>query len=201
MQTPRKPTKSVSWQRPRPGHTVMDMALSREEFGRRMRSARERASLTQQDVADQLGVPWRHVQRWDTGKVLPRAERIPQLAEILGIDVSYLQEPVDEHAVDRTARLVAENAVALRTALSLLDQLASELRATRADIAAATNQVAGRLDELETRQATQAHELNQIQTEFLHALGVDAPTPGQAEPGQAEGTGSTTTRDTPPATS
>lgn len=196
--TPRDPHKPMSWQRPKPGHNVMDMALSRDEFGRRFRAARERASLTQQAIADQLDVPWRHVQRWDSGKVLPRAERIPQLAEILGVDVTYLQEPVDENIIDRTARVAQENAVALRTALSLLDELLREVRQNRDALAQAEANVAGRLEDLETRQAAAETTLSQVQEDFLQALGADVPSPATTDAEQATTRKSTTTPGTTP---
>ena len=175
-----------AWQRPRPGTSVMDMALSRQEFGRRMRAARQRANLTQQDVADRMGVAWRQAQKWDSGNVLPRANRIPQIAEILGVDVAYLQEPVDEHTVDRTARLVQENAVALRTTLSLLDELLHEVRANRKLAVDATAQVTTRLEALEAR--AEAGSFSAAQLEVLRLAGVQLPPP------EADDTGSTKTR-------
>lgn len=179
------------------------MALSREEFGRRFRAARERAHLTQEGVADQLGVKWRQVQRWDTGQVLPRAERIPELAKILGVEPSYLQEPVDEHVVDRTARLAQENAVALRTALALLDELLSEVRENRSTLHGLIHDrseaISSRMDALEQRQDVQAAELNQVQAEFLQALGVDAPRPATGAGERATTRESTSNQGTRPA--
>lgn len=180
----------------------MDMALSRQEFGRRMRAARERAHLTQQEVADQMGVAWRQAQKWDSGKVLPRPSRIPEIAEVLGVDPSYLQDPIDEHTVDRTARIVQENAVALRTTLSLLDELLAEVRghrglslleellvevrANRAAVREATAEVNGRLEALEARTDAAEVAFSAAQREVLRLAGVEIPPPAEAAPGSAQ---------------
>lgn len=190
---PQTHSMSVSWQRPRPGASMVDMALSKEEFGRRFRAARERASLTQEEVADQLGVKWRQIQRYDTGQVLPNPGRIPKLAEILGVEPAYLQEPVDEHVIDRTARLVQENAVALRTALALLDETLREVRNNRDIMRGLAGQIVGRVEALEARM--DAGEFSDAQREVLRLAGVPIPPPATTAPGSTSKSAPTRTQD------
>lgn len=159
-----------------------DMALAKEEFGRRLRAARERAHLTQQDLADATGTDWRQIQRYDSGKVLPRADRIPALAAALGVEPTYLQEPVDEHVLDRTARLAEENAVSIRTALGLLDELLATLRDHDRKVVDLVEErsasLTGRIEELEHRQ----NQFSDAQREILRLAGVTPPPPATDAP-------------------
>lgn len=51
---------------------------------------RKEASLSQQEIADKLGVSQQCVAKWESGESLPRADKLPQLAEILGCTVDEL---------------------------------------------------------------------------------------------------------------
>jgi transcriptional regulator with XRE-family HTH domain len=198
------PDVRKSYRRHRPGVSVTDMALAKDEFGRRFRAARERAHLTQQDVANALGVDWRQIQRYDSGTALPRSSRIPELAKILGIEPSYLEEPQTEPLIERLERKVDEQARALRTALGLLDQVVQQLadhdRATREALATHDNVTAervrainGRLEAIEARQDKADGELSRFEEQFVQALGGDAPADPHARPGRGRNTGSTKT--------
>ena len=56
------------------------------------KSARESAKLTQQEVADALGIQRTTVAMWETGSNIPRASKLPQIAKILGCTVDELFE-------------------------------------------------------------------------------------------------------------
>lgn len=176
------------------------MALAKDELARRIRSAYERSGKTLVQIGDEMdGTNWRVAQRWVSGINTPRPSKLDKLANVLGVEPEFFQEPQTEHIYDRLERGLDNNSTTLRTALGLLDQILREIRENRDAITAATAQVAGRLDEIETRQAAQDAELNRVQTEFLQALGVPAP-PTRANAGeQATNTGSSSTADTQPA--
>lgn len=53
-------------------------------------SARERAGMTQAEVARAVGVDQSAVSLWETGKTSPRAALLPQLARIYGCTVDDL---------------------------------------------------------------------------------------------------------------
>ena len=51
---------------------------------------RERAQLTQSDVAKRCGLSQSAVSMWETGDSLPRTDMLPRLAEIYGCAVDEL---------------------------------------------------------------------------------------------------------------
>ncbi len=55
-----------------------------------IKKAREKAGLTQQELADKLGVGQSAVAMWESQKALPRTDRLPVLAKILKCSVSAL---------------------------------------------------------------------------------------------------------------
>ena len=55
-----------------------------------IKEAREKAGLTQQDLADELGVGQSTVAMWETQKSLPRTDKLPALAKILGCTIDEL---------------------------------------------------------------------------------------------------------------
>ncbi len=57
-----------------------------------LRRRRIRAGLTQLAAADELGVSAWTVRQWEAGNHTPRAERLPELARVLGCEPSDLVE-------------------------------------------------------------------------------------------------------------
>lgn len=78
------------------------------DFPQRVRSAREKLDLTQEDVAQKLGVTASAVSTWEAGRARPRLDKLTQLAELFGITVSELMgEPAgQERSVRGTSALV-----------------------------------------------------------------------------------------------
>lgn len=78
------------------------------DFPQRVRSAREKLDLTQEDVAQKLGVTASAVSTWEAGRARPRLDKLTQLAELFGITVSELMgEPAgQERPVRGTSALV-----------------------------------------------------------------------------------------------
>jgi len=60
------------------------------EFGKRIAEARQRAGLTQVELAKKLGVTQQVVAAWERRNVALRAEQIRTLAEALGTTADYL---------------------------------------------------------------------------------------------------------------
>jgi transcriptional regulator with XRE-family HTH domain len=60
------------------------------EFGARIAEARQRAGLTQVELAGRLGVTQQVVAAWERRNVALRAEQIKILAEALGTTADYL---------------------------------------------------------------------------------------------------------------
>ena len=56
----------------------------------KIKKFRNDLGLTQQEVADILGVSQKAVAKWEGGKGLPRAEMLPKLAKVLGCTIDDL---------------------------------------------------------------------------------------------------------------
>lgn len=173
------------------------MALSRQELAQRMRAARTRTGKSQDDIAAAAGVSLRQYNRYETGQSTPREKQIPSLAQALGVPVEHLDEPQQQTVIERLERQMTDNAAMTRSALGLLDQLLAEVRATRAALTGATEQVSARLEVLEARIETQ-EALTREQREFLRALGAPAPPSAAGAPGQASSNRSTSTEGNSP---
>lgn len=61
----------------------------------RIRELREHAGLTQDQIAAHMGVDQTAVHRWELGKAMPRAAKLPELAALLhcSIDQLYGRDP------------------------------------------------------------------------------------------------------------
>lgn len=67
-------------------------ALSKKQLGLKIKALRDKAGLTQPQLAAKLGVVPSCVCDWERGFMKPRVERLPKLASILGVDVNELVE-------------------------------------------------------------------------------------------------------------
>ncbi len=55
-----------------------------------VKNLREKVNITQKDLALSLGVDTSTVTKWETGAAMPRADKLPELAKVLGCEVSDL---------------------------------------------------------------------------------------------------------------
>ena len=60
------------------------------DFATNLKAARIAAGLTQQALADRLGVPQSTVGRWEVGAMSPGVDWLPRIAEALGCEVGRL---------------------------------------------------------------------------------------------------------------
>lgn len=63
---------------------------SPDVLGQRIRSARNRAGLALEDLAEAVGVPRETVANWESGRNIPVAENRAGLAEALDVDEAVL---------------------------------------------------------------------------------------------------------------
>ncbi|WP_337799633.1 helix-turn-helix transcriptional regulator [Phascolarctobacterium succinatutens] len=61
-----------------------------------IKKAREKVGLTQQELANELGVVQSTVAMWETQNSLPRADKLPMLAKILGCTIEELLDVPNE---------------------------------------------------------------------------------------------------------
>lgn len=59
-------------------------------FGETLRRLREDAGMTQEDVANRLGISGQAVGAWENGRARPRLSKLNELARLLGVDASDL---------------------------------------------------------------------------------------------------------------
>ena len=57
---------------------------------------RKKAGLTQQQVADELGISDSAVNQWEKGKTFPKTEFLPRLAKLFGCTVDDLLKEAEE---------------------------------------------------------------------------------------------------------
>ena len=57
---------------------------------------RDRAGLSQMELADRLGVSRQAVSRWETGEAVPDTEKVIQLSRIFHVTTDYLLLDIDE---------------------------------------------------------------------------------------------------------
>ncbi len=55
-----------------------------------LKSLREQAKLTQEDIAYKLNIDRSTIAKWETGEAMPRADKLPQLSQILGCTIDEL---------------------------------------------------------------------------------------------------------------
>lgn len=85
----------------------------RGELGLRLKTQREIAGLTQDEMADRIGISLSSYSKWETGRVgEPRINHLRVAAEILGVSTEYLihgaSNGVDEDAMAELKREVRE---------------------------------------------------------------------------------------------
>lgn len=51
---------------------------------------REKIQITQSELAEKLSVSQTCVAKWETGEAMPRADKLPELARILGCSIDEL---------------------------------------------------------------------------------------------------------------
>lgn len=155
------------------------MALSKEEFGRRVRAAREAADLTQDQVAKALGVNWATYQRWETGKFHPRPNHLIPLARVLAVEPEHLTG-VDGHAdtaLERLVSAVEANSRLLRELRVVMDGLvgsmetASGERSDILDLLGRQDRVLTAIERAVASQEASSRLLREVETKI--AAGVD----------------------------
>jgi transcriptional regulator with XRE-family HTH domain len=77
--------------------------MDAERFGPRLRSLREAVGLTQQQLADRVGVKWESVSRWERGTREPSWGNVLALGKALGVPCTAFQGEEGEQATKAPA--------------------------------------------------------------------------------------------------
>lgn len=97
----------------------LDLAL----VGQRIREARRGLELTQDDLAEVVGVHKRTIENWERGKTKP-FDRIEDLADALGVSILWLL-----HGIDPATPQPSDAGAALREMVEETQQELAELGA------------------------------------------------------------------------
>ena len=62
-------------------------------LAKKMIELRKQNGLSQQDLADRLGVSRQAISRWETGAVQPLADSVKSLAQVFQVSTDYLLNP------------------------------------------------------------------------------------------------------------
>jgi transcriptional regulator with XRE-family HTH domain len=65
-------------------------------FGKNLQAQREKAGLSQSELAAKTGISVKSLQNWEIDRYVPRADAIVKLAEALGVDVGVLMRAATE---------------------------------------------------------------------------------------------------------
>lgn len=64
--------------------------LNTKKFGEKLRGHRKKLGLTQEEVADRIGVSGQAVSKWETGECLPDCFNLRAVAEVYGVSLDIL---------------------------------------------------------------------------------------------------------------
>ena len=94
-------------------------------IGSKIADTRKKQNLTQEQLAELLGVTRQSVSRWESDTVYPETDKIIKLAEILNVNCDYLlKENVSENGIQKTSNLITrllKNALGKRIMIELYD--------------------------------------------------------------------------------
>lgn len=63
------------------------------DLGQALREEREKAGMSQKELANKIGVYWRTVDHWEKHRRTPKPQRLIKIAKVLNIDIAKLQKP------------------------------------------------------------------------------------------------------------
>ncbi len=101
-------------------------------FGERLKNAREASGMSQKAMANRIGVKPATVEKWETGKMDPRANRLQMLASLLNVPLLWLiagsQKVPDSAAGVTREQMLLQKIADLDSIIDLLKSDLDELR-------------------------------------------------------------------------
>ena len=102
--------------------------MNQEKIGAFIRDIRKESGLTQEQLAEALGVSQRSISRWETGKTMPDYSLLPNICEVLGITVAELLEAerIEGDSVSKKqVSIMAPNMVSLVESKKMIHKISS----------------------------------------------------------------------------
>ncbi|MCF2904560.1 helix-turn-helix domain-containing protein [Octadecabacter sp. CECT 8868] len=88
--------------------------------GKRIRHRRWVSGTTQQQLADQVGIKFQQIQKYETGMNRVSASRLWDIAHALGVDVSFFFEGLDAALIEADGSDMPSDVLSDKEALDLL---------------------------------------------------------------------------------
>lgn len=79
----------------------MDRILSNSEIGERLRDSRRRCGLTQEQLAEKVGVTFQQIQQYENGSTRLNADKLQLIALALAIPIGAIFDDGDERALSK----------------------------------------------------------------------------------------------------
>ena len=73
-------------------------------FGEKLQSLRQRAGMSQDQLAERLQVSRQAVSRWERDETMPETDKVVALADIFGVTTDYLLRPQPESSEAETEK-------------------------------------------------------------------------------------------------
>ncbi len=91
-----------------------------QHVGRRIRHRRWLVGMTQQQLADQVGIKFQQIQKYETGANRVSASRLWDISKSLQVDISFFFEGIEDNNVPAEAGMVPADVMSDKEALELL---------------------------------------------------------------------------------
>lgn len=72
------------------------MSENDKQIGLRIKQVRKEAGMTQQQLAQRLGIPYQSIGQWERGIRKPKIETLQAIADAIGVSLDYLQGAVSD---------------------------------------------------------------------------------------------------------
>jgi transcriptional regulator with XRE-family HTH domain len=91
-----------------------------QHVGKRVRHRRWMIGMTQQQLADKVGIKFQQIQKYETGMNRISASRLWDIAEALSVPVNFFFEGLDEGAAEAAGTVMKGDILADKEALELV---------------------------------------------------------------------------------
>ena len=88
--------------------------------GKRVRHRRWLIGMTQQQLAEQVGIKFQQIQKYETGANRISASRLWDIAEALGVPVSFFFEGIEDETKESAPKMLPADVLSDKEALDLV---------------------------------------------------------------------------------
>lgn len=88
--------------------------------GKRVRHRRWLIGMTQQQLAEQVGIKFQQIQKYETGANRISASRLWDIAEALGVPVSFFFEGIEDETKESATKMLPADVLSDKEALDLV---------------------------------------------------------------------------------